>query len=511
MSSHSHIIHRLIVEVEAPNETIAHRVKDNISSILHYDVLPALEKYLDSLDIGSEPIRMENLKIDIGALPYDQLETELENRVMSSFRQIAGQIPSMANEQGDSFRLRYPARFYPDKDNSVTKELMVKKVSVSGQIIEALLFFLESGTLPWDITTGNEILEEENILEIFLENKTWISEDLAPLLAGNEIAVLRFTIQFSASFLERVLSLIMEEAIWNEIKTTGGQIETIPEEEHFTTENVCLVFWRIVTRLFFTKPGMEKQELLTAILDNVISYYRDLPVSDLIIQRLSELPEIRQTAQGKEIVPILSPEKKIQSPGFSWPVTGPEQRAEQPAVQRKIQEAFGKQAKEIFVQNAGMILLHPFLKHFFMDFDLLAEDRFTNSKKHQTAVHLLHYLVTTEIYAPEYKLILEKYLCGYPIDEPVERFVEISDEMKTECENLLNAVIRNWKQLKNTSPDGLREGFLHREGKLLTESFQHRLIVENKAQDVLLSYLPWGYSIIKLPWMQQPLHVDWSY
>ena len=110
----------------------------------------------------------------------------------------------------------------------------------------------------------------------------------------------------------------------------------------------------------------------------------------------------------------------------------------------------------------------------------------------------------------EYELTFEKHLCGMDPDEPVERS-SLTQAMKDESEKLLLAAVGHWKALKNTSPDGLREGFLQREGKLVLNGFQNRLIVENKAQDVLLSHLPWGYSIIKLPWMERPLFVDWNY
>jgi hypothetical protein len=82
--------------------------------------------------------------------------------------------------------------------------------------------------------------------------------------------------------------------------------------------------------------------------------------------------------------------------------------------------------------------------------------------------------------------------------------------MKDESETLLKAAIKHWSALKNTSPDGLREGFLQREGKLILNDFQDRLIVESKAQDVLLSYLPWGYSIFKLAWMKGALYIEWG-
>ena len=36
-----------------------------------------------------------------------------------------------------------------------------------------------------------------------------------------------------------------------------------------------------------------------------------------------------------------------------------------------------------------------------------------------------------------------------------------------------------------------------------------KLYVERKGVDVLLESLPWTISIIKLPWMQDSLQVEW--
>jgi len=51
--------------------------------------------------------------------------------------------------------------------------------------------------------------------------------------------------------------------------------------------------------------------------------------------------------------------------------------------------------------------------------------------------------------------------------------------------------------------------FFHRDGKLVQVDKNFRLIVERKAQDILLDKLPWGVSIIKLPWREQLLFVEW--
>ncbi len=79
-----------------------------------------------------------------------------------------------------------------------------------------------------------------------------------------------------------------------------------------------------------------------------------------------------------------------------------------------------------------------------------------------------------------------------------------------ESNQLLKAAIQHWKALGDVSPDSLREGFLRRSGKLVRYTDQWKLIVEQKAIDVLLDSLPWGIGMVKLPWMEEMLSVEWS-
>jgi hypothetical protein len=164
----------------------------------------------------------------------------------------------------------------------------------------------------------------------------------------------------------------------------------------------------------------------------------------------------------------------------------------------------------IYVRQAGLVLLHPFLEYLFIDYNLLEDGHFRDDMAAQTAVHMLHYLATGHEAPMEYELTFEKYLAGMDLEKPVDRFITLGDDMKEECDNLLKAAIGHWKALKNTSPDGLREGFLQRDGKLVLDGFQHRLIVEHQSIDVLLSHLPWGFGIIKLPWLNEQFMVDWT-
>ena len=107
----------------------------------------------------------------------------------------------------------------------------------------------------------------------------------------------------------------------------------------------------------------------------------------------------------------------------------------------------------VYIGNAGMVLVHPFLPRLFDALGIAAQGRLIRPER---ALCLLHYLTTGETTAPEYELILPKILCNAPLKTPVEREVELTAAELNEADALLEAVIRHWEVLQNTSPDGLR-------------------------------------------------------
>ena len=163
----------------------------------------------------------------------------------------------------------------------------------------------------------------------------------------------------------------------------------------------------------------------------------------------------------------------------------------------------------IYVANAGIVLLHPFLNQFFKNLQLIKEDDFVDSLSHEKALFLLHYLATGNTKAEEHELAIAKVLCAWPLEEPVNNFIELTEEELHEGDELLLSAIQQWSILKGTSLDGLRESFLQRNGKLYFKNETLILQVEQGAIDMLLDNLPWNLSIIKLPWMKDILKVEW--
>ncbi|MBD2612258.1 hypothetical protein H6G94_13375 [Nostoc punctiforme FACHB-252] len=167
------------------------------------------------------------------------------------------------------------------------------------------------------------------------------------------------------------------------------------------------------------------------------------------------------------------------------------------------------QSDEIYISNAGLILLWPFLNRLFTKIRLIEKNYFINQISAERASLLLQYLVDGSTDSSEHIFPLNKILCGLDLLEPLNTNLEITIEEHAECENLLSAVIQNWSILKNTSTEGLRRAFLHRNGILRVHHDGWLLQVERQTYDVLLDKIPWSIQVIKLPWMDNILHVEW--
>jgi hypothetical protein len=167
-------------------------------------------------------------------------------------------------------------------------------------------------------------------------------------------------------------------------------------------------------------------------------------------------------------------------------------------------------SEEIYVGNAGLVLFWPYLSQFFGTLGLVSANRFIDDLAAERAVLLLHYLVGGTAKVQEYELALNKIICGMAGAAPLNPHFEITEPEKAECESLLQAVIFNWPAIKNISVSGLRGMFLQREGLIFTRDGQRVLRVAGVAYDILVNQIPWGIGMVKLPWMEQLLLVEWG-
>ena len=164
---------------------------------------------------------------------------------------------------------------------------------------------------------------------------------------------------------------------------------------------------------------------------------------------------------------------------------------------------------EVYVENAGLVVLWPFLGHLFERLELTADRKFKDGAARIRAAGLLHHLATGDLEPVEYQLPLAKVLCGIPMDEVFDFDPPVTEVEFEECAVLLEAAIANAPILGKMSIPGFRGSFLIRKGILTTRDGAWLLRVERATHDIVLDRFPWSFAWIKLPWMEAPLCVEW--
>lgn len=163
------------------------------------------------------------------------------------------------------------------------------------------------------------------------------------------------------------------------------------------------------------------------------------------------------------------------------------------------------------VQDAGLVLLHPFLPQLFTATGILRDDqRQPDPERLGRAAALLHWLATGRDEVFEFELGIVKPLLGLDPEAPLAVANGLLDAADREQgELLLAAVIGHWRALGHSSVHGLRLSFLQRPGLLRRVERGWELRVEPQAYDMLLAKLPWGIGVVKLPWMTKAIFTDW--
>ncbi|MBR5696825.1 MAG: hypothetical protein IKX43_11440 [Paludibacteraceae bacterium] len=168
--------------------------------------------------------------------------------------------------------------------------------------------------------------------------------------------------------------------------------------------------------------------------------------------------------------------------------------------------------RRIHIDDAGLVLLHPFLTAYFTQLQLIdKEKQFKTIEDQKRAVHLLKHLSGDEAAHYSHRLALEKMMCGLPPDFPMEHEFQITEEERQESEAMIASLCQYWRPLNGTSMAGLQHSFLLRHGTIEQSDDAWIVRVEGNAMDILLEDLPWEISTIVFPWMEPMILVEWQH
>ncbi len=480
MASGTHIIHRLVLEIEVPRRSMAKQVQDEALKQLEATLIPRLEELLDSMDVTDHVI-IDHMRLDAGGIDPLQLYTHLEQCIPPSFEAAVQNVLA-----GNS-----------DEEHPLTQ------LNMSQASFQAFYFFLLNGQLPWYIVPSVEWLQHKREwiiqLETAIREYGSLKKQLIEVFVQSDVAIKRLFAQFGRDFIMRMVIAIHDTdtpsffKLADKISSFIDGYRVLIKEEHNVNFPADEFRWKLTFAMCLLS-GKSVGEVMT--LSDTVLGESGMFTSDNISHLFSD-----PLFFAKE---VLSP-----SLGVIKPVPGilNEKNTkinDSPAL--KIDEKHG----DAFVSQVGLVILHPYFNRFLSIFGLVQDGDFANIQARQMGIHLMHYMATGKVGAYEYELGFEKFLCNWPVNMPVERNVEIPQGMLDEADDMLRAVITHWAALKNTSILGLREAFLQRNGKLVMSEETSLLIVEKKGLDVLLATLPWGICLIKLPWMNKPLYVEWQ-
>lgn len=171
-----------------------------------------------------------------------------------------------------------------------------------------------------------------------------------------------------------------------------------------------------------------------------------------------------------------------------------------------------EQPEVLIAGNAGLCLLAPWFVRLFAMLGYLDEERkkFRGTASKVRAVFLLQYLAFGEEKEwREVELAFGHLLTALPGHVPLPGRLPLTDEERQTADGMVAGVKANWPQMNGTSVEGFRHSFLVREGTLEQEEERWLLTVEEKAYDILLETVPWGFRQIRLPWLKKYVQVKW--
>jgi len=508
-----HIIDKVFLEVQTRSEKEAIIMKDNISDFLHTEIFPALENLFDEYG-QNEIIRFEKLAIDLMVADWNNKENIKEELLTSVKKKLENgrKITELVVD------VKEIEPNIANRPKLVSKQLIDQKRNKQA----VFLFFLKNGCLPWYGRQAhlNELTElkkwEENLDDLQFLNR------VKALLKEQKYAVERMVFQFANKQVLTLLKFldVMKIEDNNHLQSFVEKLNVAERNmflhyllrcsiEESVPKNNLLRF----SQLYLLRQTKKKDidHSVAKITDSLSRNFKSIFKNETYFQFLQfsekeidtiKIEELLSGAHlGKESEEF---DKRIlegKSTIISQELFKSEREKEQPF--------FEKSMNSILVQNAGLVLFHPFISQFFKNFKWLSEKGKIKSEFRYHAVQTLHFIATGNEDFFEDNMLLEKFLCGISLTKSVPVQSLLNAGIKEEANKLLESVIMHWEAIGNTSPAGLREGFVLRDGKLIRKDNGYKLVVERKTLDILLDQLPWNISLVKLPWKDELLYVEW--
>lgn len=476
-----HIIQKVFVEITVNNKEKAYSIKDDISSFLSIDVFPEIEKYINALEdtLADHTLQIPRLELNLD-VKNSALNTELKDKIAQLFEEELSKITK-------------PTEISDQKTESDYKSYLIDNQE---KIIQTFIFFLEKGYMPWwnSDKKGISFLQPKVFDTLILANN--FQKSIIPVLSKPNVQ-------------ERIINQLSNEQIAQLCLTV------LKNKDLKINLNIDII-------QHISKLNHAERQIVWSLVLNVLSEYLKTSNSNLREYLLQQILKIEQTgfSQTKnnhqnwktlvEIFPFIKENEILESIKSNSEIKPENEKISTETIYQKNETGHQNliQNDGQYVQNAGLILIHPFIKIFFEHCDLI-DPKTQQLIDPELCAHLLHYIATGKTNAPEYDMVFEKFLCNIPMNQTINKHIKLSRKHKTQAKNVIESVQHNWNPMKKSSAALLQNEFFQRSGKLVVTDHDYTLTIERKAQDILLDKLGWGLGLVKLPWQEKFIFINW--
>ncbi|HCE58278.1 MAG TPA: hypothetical protein DER09_10725 [Prolixibacteraceae bacterium] len=487
-TAHNHIIEKVFVEINTNNSEKAVAIKNDISEILSTKLFPQLETLFDTIITDDKVLRIGSLQVktsadvkQINEAVIADVVSKIENGLKHATEEFGGQLVT---------------------DGFVTDDIKISEQQLVGKEFndeQIFINFIQTGALPWFAgkVKLEDILADENWFRLVANQR--FCKKLRRLLIGNKTNLLRFVKQIP---LNNILAFVFR--LFPEFKSTENSIQLIHNQLSAKEQPV---FLHTTLQLFFEIENHNKHvQIADEFFIAVEKFIRDNE-----FEGISGVNRNFEAFLQSELIRLTTLEKYKKKRELSV------EKGKDNSVELSIEEEEKNKTSErkiknesLHINNAGLVLLHPFLKTFFITTGIADPSGKIGNDNLELATQALHFIATGRESVFEAELVFEKFLCGLPVHYPVIRESLLIGEIRTEAEEMLAQAIQQWPELKNTSPNGMRESFIQRNGILMKTEKGYKITVEAKTWDVLLDRLPWNYTIINWYLIDKLIFVEWQ-
>jgi hypothetical protein len=487
-----HVIRKQVIHIQASDSESIHQLQQETSRYYYSAVIPVLEKIFDELCSEDQVLVFDHIEIDMGILkskgndPFIP-ESELYPLLRKQFEKYMEDVKDIQS-----------GRQYTNDDG----DSPLKKTQTA-HAFDQWLYYMQHGLLPWNMKQTNEDLHIR-VLETLSTNLHSVSR-LTKQIRLNPSVALRIIRLHTEDFLVNLIEAVTAKK-QSELSVLIALISEAFQDtiQHAAIEKLWLT---VLTEATGNHDRKDTLKLLQRAI--AITYAPEYLTKYRLAAITEEQPQLQPL-----LLPFIHSATDFSNKQTSDPDAVNLSSYNEMTVIPEPEIHFHKTTRTlleegIFVQHAGLTLLHPFYQFLFRNTGLTKGGVFVDRLAQQKALYLLHYIATGEKTAEEHLLAQPKIICGWSLTEPVLTAAALTESMIIEADDLIRAAIAQWTILKNTSIEGLRESFLQREGKVFTKAGKLYIQVEKKSIDMLLDHLPWNTSIVKFPWLNDILWVEW--